>query len=301
MKKCILSGVAAAIAIAVLAGCEPMSLTPDVPQGGTACGDEEWTIVLMSFWGPNHIEESERFLHNTEARTGWKNLRVIHQEGNSELQWGKYCTVPEAGADLKRARAFKAPGSGELLYGKAMVIPLPGARVGPAEWDLAETKTGDLSVQVAVFFDVPEKNYTGRKHLAVEYCRQLRSEGYEAYFFHSTARSAVSIGLFPAKAVRRRPNTSPVQYEILDPRMREIMIKFPKLAVNGREELMTMIDPKTAHTESGAITGTYVKVPVETSPFIIPRAGAKNPLDAQEPNEYERNDFPASRPAPRTR
>jgi hypothetical protein len=291
---CILWCAATTLAMAILAGCDPISLAPSGPVGGTAYGDEEWTILLMTFWGPTHIELSEQFTRNTETRTGWKNLRTIHKEGTSEMQWGRYRSVKEAQGDLKRAHQFKAPASGELLYAKAMVIPLPGARVGPPEWDLAMTKTGDISVQVAVFFDVPEQNYVGRKRFAVEYCKQLRDDGYEAYYFHGAARSAVAVGLFPAKAVHKRPNTNPVQYEILDPKMRQIMVKFPKLAVNGREELMTMIDPNTARMENGAVTGKYVKVPVETSPFIIPRQGVRNPLE--EPAPAEERPFPTTRP-----
>lgn len=241
-----------------------------VPTGGTNYGDEEFTIVLLIFHGPNHSEAADYYRKKTESATGWKNLRTIAKEGASELQWGKYRSVQAAGADLARARGFKAPGSGECIYARAMVVPVPGVKVGPPEWDLQNTPTGIYTVNIAVFFDVPDADYYGRKKLAVEYCRQLRKDGYEAYYFHDVARSAVCIGTFGPESVKRRGknlapqyvNPNAEEYDVDDPIIENILQKFPKLAVNGREELVRSFD---------TATGKWGMIPALSCVVRIPR------------------------------
>ena len=232
------------------AGCDgwsnPWSAKPPSPGGE----DPAVTIVLYRAVGPKHVEVIKYVESETRRRTGWKNLYVVHEENCSVLYWGRYKSVDEAQKDLKRAKAFVSK-ENMKPFGQAMIVVVPGKDVGNPEWDLRRAK-GHYSVLVAIFYDVftTDPPYVGRKRFAAEYCRLLREEGFEAYYYHDTTRSGVTIGAFPESAVvKSKDKTKPLIYR--DPRIERILNneRFKRLAVNGRSRPRKVLNTKTGQTE----------------------------------------------------
>ncbi|HAU36400.1 MAG TPA: hypothetical protein DCX07_01615 [Phycisphaerales bacterium] len=249
---------------ALSAGCadgKPLGGPLFAPSGGG--DDDAYTILLYMSARIGHIDEVKSMKLAVEKNTGWKDLTVVHQEGSSALYRGSYRTIEDAQADLRATKEFVSAEGVRPFLG-AILMPTPGKEVGPREWNL-ENAEGVYTVMVAVFYDMPERNYVGRKRFAADYCKQLRQAGYDAYFFHGPARSAVTIGTFPAEAVgetREGEQTVPV---IRDERVRTILRDFPRLAVNGAGERVRTLDPRT---------GKYEYVDQTTYVIRIPRKGA---------------------------
>jgi len=209
------------IAAAGMAGCGPKVRE----------GDDAFTILLESFTGSDHVIQSKRYKENTEEAAGWKGLYVVHRDKHSDLCWGKYPSIKSAQPNLKKAKALRS----DLklpVYQRPMVIHVPGKHVGPMEWDIsaAAEKGAYYTVLIATFYNVPEariegshERYMGRKKFAVDLCRKLRKEGYEAYYDHGPVRSGVMIGAFPKSAVRTVYIKRVPSHKVVDPRARRIL------------------------------------------------------------------------------
>jgi hypothetical protein len=235
--------------VTVLSGCNgnPFALGP---ASQPASPDQDrYTILLTVLNGEDHVQQAVRYKDLTEKEAGWKDLNIVHMENHSELYWGNYASPAQAQENLKAAKMFRTPG-GVPVYAQAIVVPVPGKPVGPPELNL-DNAPGEYALVVAAFYDVPEANYYGRKQFAVEYCQQLRKQGYEAYYTHGLSQSLVVIGSFPASAVQeeKRPN-APTRWVALDPRLAELQRKFPLLAVNGYSEKTIVVNPKTQKPET---------------------------------------------------
>ena len=239
MSSCRFFGIAlAAAAASVLAGCKHTGIWPGA-TGLTAQHGDEYTILLYMLNDPtSHVKDAELYRREAEKDTGWKGLFVTSKADHSELCWGRYPTIEAAQKNLKKAKAYVAP-AGMKIFAQAMVVPLPGEDVGPPEWKL-ENAPGFYSVLVAVFYDVPDANYVGRKDFAVQYCKQLRDQGREAYYHHGPNRSGVTVGSFPESAIETVQQDGKDKSVVVSGRMKGIMDEFGVLAVNGLKELVTV-------------------------------------------------------------
>lgn len=228
-----------ALLTASMAGCHRgMSMSKsETPAPPAAQNKEHYTILLETFVREGHAQEAERYRIETAKHTGWQGLYVVDKKDHSELYWGKYRTLKEAEKNLALAKAFTAPVGGYKLYVKAIVVPLEDPDVGSPEYNLANAQ-GYYTVLVAVFYDVPEASYFGRKQNAVEYCQQLRGRFQEAYYYHDPTRSAVTVGRFAKSAVRIEMVNGVEKPLIVDPRMQAVIDEFNCLAVNGRKEML---------------------------------------------------------------
>ncbi|RPI59753.1 MAG: hypothetical protein EHM48_08385 [Planctomycetaceae bacterium] len=275
MTKSILT-VLTMLSLSALVGCGG--------AGQTNYGDEEFTISLRGFVGPDHNQQSERYLRETQKLTGWPNLYVVHEENGSALLWGKYRNIEAAQDDLKTAKAWKTPiKEAQPPYAKtAMIVPIPGLdNYGPPEMNLLNAK-GYYTMMVAVFMDSPAENIYGHRKSAVEYCQTLRKKGWDAYYVHNNARSCVTIGTFEKTALRTRKR--PALFgsgigteiglqpfievnDIVDPKMMKIKRDFPNLLVNGKVERIVVV------AVEGPSQGREVALPSESCPIIIPQRG----------------------------
>ena len=226
------------LVVAAGAGCGQGKLANPFADRGSAKDGARFTILLFSNDGPGHAAQAELYRQRTAQHAGWRDLRVVHHATHSELWWGGYATIEAAQDNLKKAKAYVTPAR-VPVYAKALVIPLPVEDVGPPPWRLSGIR-GEWTVVVASFYDVPEANYFGRKENAVEYCKQLRSEGREAYYHHGPARSNVTVGSFPASAARLPPSGQG-EPKVLDWRLGRTMKDFEFLAVNGRKEYVSRL------------------------------------------------------------
>ncbi len=247
----------ALLALSLLGGCSDFGSMFN--SGMTDTGDEEFAILLMRFNDPaNHMQQAQYYKDQTEADAHWQGLFILTSGGGSSLYWGKYLSVDRAKNNLQTAKAWKSK-KNHSPYTGANVVPLPGNDIGPAEWNLRNLKCM-YSVQVAIYYNVPEANYYGRRKDAVEICRRLRQAGEEAYFFHDASQSSVWIGSFGKDAIKdtARPAKVPpganphdvfqafetVQV-IVDPKMKDILARHQVLIVNGGTEKMHVRNPDT--------------------------------------------------------
>ncbi|MCP4376112.1 MAG: hypothetical protein GY794_08075 [bacterium] len=168
-------------------------------SGGNPFAEKQYTILLHTFSGPEHVRQSKYCRDATKKLAGWSSLELVHKDNNSELYWGKYSSIPSANPDLKTARTWVAPKANRPIFPFPKVVLVPGKEIEMPEYDLLNVSGGYWTVLVAIFSDDPSQGFIGRdrqKH-ALEYCTWLREKGYEAYYHHSSGRSRITIGTFP--------------------------------------------------------------------------------------------------------
>lgn len=284
MKTPVCSLVVGLWVVAGLAGCTPEPVGPGSGAGAqglfgrandSAGREANFSVLLHSESGPDAPNRIAYYKQNTEAETGWQGLYSENTASGTGLYWGRYRTIDEAQANLTKAQKYVTR-TGVRPYPRAMVVPIRSAEVGPAEWRL-ENCPGAYTMVVAVFYDDPEVKYFGRKENAVEYCRQLRREGHQAYYHHGVARSSVTIGSMPASALVARQVSkdteleTKIRYDLVHPLADQVKAKFPYLAVNGRRERVAVLDAKPAR--GGMINVTKDWKFVETYPAHVPGKG----------------------------
>lgn len=220
--------VAIAAFAAALIGCGGGGMSG---WGGSENGGG-YTILLSTFQSMRHNEEA-RFFRDSLARSGWRNLTVVHKGGHSELFWGNYTTIDAGHADLTRAQQYTNQRRARP-FRHARLVALPGKEVGPPEWNLLRAK-GTYTVVVCYFYDVPKEDYVGRRRFAVERCKAMRDGGYEAYYHHGPVKSYVTVGTFGEDALKTVESDNTVKTVIADSGIKKIIHDFPLLGDNGNE------------------------------------------------------------------
>ena len=219
---------------------------------------DEYTIWLMGTAGEQHIPNSKHLLESVRSHTGWADVFLIHADNHSDIYRGRYPSAAAAEKDLQTARDFVAQTTGMKPFQRARVIAMVARPAGPPEWNIQASK-GYYTVLVSDYYDVPKADYVGRMEFAVQRCKELREQGYEAYYHHDPAHSYVMVGSFPKESVRmvvpkaydRSSNpylpdvfTAQPMIQVLDPKMADIIAKIP-FSVNGYKSLVPVQDPKT--------------------------------------------------------
>lgn len=246
----------------------PRTDAPAARRPATQQKEEGFAILMFVFGMPDHVNQALRYKQNTQADTKWANLYVVHKEGLSELYRGNYPNVTEARKDLKAVKNYRTPRKVQP-YKQALVMPLAGKEVGPDQWNL-QNATGAFTLAIGLFRDDPARGIIGHKQFAVDNVRDLRSKGIEAYFLHEPTQSLVTVGSFPESSypiVPREVRT--VERKVKDPKLEQLMRKYPFLAVNGYQEIVTLHgrDGK----ERSTVTGSYIlPIPVKDVALPVP-------------------------------
>ncbi|MBL7221996.1 MAG: hypothetical protein ISS69_17950 [Phycisphaerae bacterium] len=240
---------------------------------GNMLAEKQYTILLHTFAGPDHVQQSKLYRDKTRELAGWGGLELVHRNNNSELYWGRYHSIPSANADLKTARTWHAPNVTRAAFPFPKVVLIPGKEIEMPQYSLLNVSKGHWTVLVAIFVDDPSQGFIGRnrqKH-ALEYCDFLRKKGYEAYYHHMPGRSQVTVGTFPENAVvveaqaSPKPNVFIAKQVIKSDKMRKIMAtRSPPLlflVVNDHTEYERRISKKT---------GKMIKAIVSSYPIPIP-------------------------------
>jgi hypothetical protein len=205
---------AAAVWAGTLAGCT------------TGPSDDEYSIRLMVVPTPDHVQRVQAYKEHTERETGWMGLYVLVKGDFSELYWGKYPSKEAAEGDLRRAKNFRTH-VGIQAFPSAVIVPIPGKDVGPPEMNLSNAK-GVYTVLIATFHDVPD-----RRQFAVDNCKDLRQKGEDAYYYHTSTQSIVTVGAFEASAIKEVRNGPTTTTEINSEAIRQVLRRHPRLAENG--------------------------------------------------------------------
>jgi len=236
---------------------------------GRGADNGGYPISLATFTVPMHVQQARAAKQRLQDVAGWKHVFVVDKGYRSELYVGRYKSRTAAVSNLERnIRGFR-DAHGGTPYATALVVAIPTKDVGPPEWDLRNA-AGAYTVVVQEYCDVPEKNYVGRKKLAVQYCRKFRERGYEAYYYHGPARSKVTVGVFEEWAVRTVRDGLMVREEIQDPRMKAVMREHPELLINGLSIRETGIDPQTRRLRYRRRGSYYERIPRKEVIDVVP-------------------------------
>ncbi len=200
-----------------------------------------WAIVLATLSQEGHEEavmkEQEEFIRETGLSGCW----VDSTPKRSALFYGHYDSLdsPEAKEDLEKIKATTI--NGRKVFKKALLVPTgddaADAKVyagGSPQYNLrtaAKAHPGeeDLStLQIAMYEPEEGKEVGQARQAAEDLVKQLRGQGYEAYYYHGPATSTVTVGIFGADAYDAQAGIYSEDVE----RMRK---KFPFNSYNGRE------------------------------------------------------------------
>ncbi|MFO0974162.1 MAG: hypothetical protein U1A27_12100 [Phycisphaerae bacterium] len=189
------------------------------PRPGAAAG-EEWTIECAVFRGEDHRRNAETFANSLRAVRELHADQVVVEpgDGQSTLYYGLYrlsrdpktdmiVFSPELQRDKNLIRSL-SPAPDQFPFLTAKPVPRPEHNTGPADWNLANAR-GAYTLQVGVTYNTA--GFHERMAGAVEWVKDLRSRGFEAYYYHDprSAKSLVCVGLFDEGAVRVGPDGRP--------------------------------------------------------------------------------------------
>lgn len=285
--------------LAALAGCTPdgsggitqTPFTPAAASGPLAPEEDCYTVGLVRL----STKEAADYYVKSMTSVGWKDVFTIEEKYSVPdpddakappvqltafgVCYGKFRTIEEVQGNLRQAKAYRAQNGQTVFFPVVKIIP--GQDIGPAEYNL-RNQPGPFHLVIALFQDDAKANYIGRKKFAVDFCKQLRQSGYEAYFLHVAGVSYVVLGSFGPDAVVVKPlvinpneSEDQVAYRIInrhqgvtiefrDARILNYQKDFPRLAINGQGALTDriMINPRT---------GSAVVDPKTHKPVYLPR------------------------------
>jgi hypothetical protein len=189
---------------------------------GKRAGDtEEWTIECNEYRGGARREMADSMATALKAVSALSKRPIWteHAEESSRLFCGSYTlkySTPKPGSagkpsaepeiqlndairhDLDLIRGLAIGDKYPFFSARPRPKPLPDE--GPTEWDLRNAK-GVYTLNVGVTQSTPTlHNY---KEAAVEWVKDLRQRGYEAYYYHSPDRpiTSICVGTFGEDAV----------------------------------------------------------------------------------------------------
>jgi hypothetical protein len=184
-----------------------------------------------------HLEQIAETLRNTRGIRPQDVFITNNRDGFARLYYGTYFrrTDPKTGKrsvprklekDLKLIKEL-GTSPGEYYFLKAMIVRTPTPDAGNPDWDLAKAE-GDYTLQVGVF--EPTDEFWQYKQAAAEFCELLRNKGYEAYYYHTSSASMVTVGTFGADAVISRPRGLPsYSAEVLALQRQDELLQYNRL------------------------------------------------------------------------
>ena len=231
----------------------------NLPSSSLSGSGEDFTVLLASFSGAEHVQSANRCRKDTEDLTHWRGVYVVHEDNTSNVYWGRYSTIEDARKDMLVARQWTSRDGGHP-FEVATIMTRPGDNPGRPEHDLRNA-TGYYTLVIAHFYNDEERGVRNRKQYAIENCEDLRAKGVEAYYLHGPRISMVTVGSFPRSAYITVEKDGVARAVANSPALRDTWDKYPYLAVNGYQELVS---------QSDRATGKMMKVPTASYVYTIP-------------------------------
>ena len=197
-----------AIVLAILCGCaSTRSGGPGSSRRGLGSllrrQGAPWTIQCLELPGPQGTQQIEQIAETLRRTEGIRTEEVFtmdHADGYARLYYGTYyrrtdpksrkrSTPKRMVEDLNYIKQL-GTGPGQYYFVGAIVVRMPTPDVGNPEWALS-TVNGVYTLQVAAF--EPTDDFHEYKQAAANHCAFLRDEGYEAYYYHGSASSMVTV------------------------------------------------------------------------------------------------------------
>lgn len=188
----------------------------DISRFGTRNKGQPWTIQLIEIEGPYAQQHVATWAEQLSKMRGIRGKEVFYEAGSDglwRLYYGTYYRkTDERGVlgvpdqlrrDYDMLRQIRAnDGTTPFVY--ALKIPRPMPSEERPEWELSRVPAR-YTLQVAAF--VPSDDFQEYRQAAVEYCKYLRDQGFEAYYYHASASSMVTVGAFGEEAIVRELKT----------------------------------------------------------------------------------------------
>ena len=189
---------------------------------------------------------------------------VSSTQRGSVVMVGRFGSPKDPAAQARLGEVKKIVSDGVPVFGRAMLTRISASAnqgpPGPNDLRIVRQArpAGDLyTLQVAVWssFGSDEIKMSEVRQSAEDFCRQLRSQGNEAYFFHDfdTRTSTVTVGVFGSDAYDSRST-------LYSPEVEAVMRKFPKHLVNG-EELLVPLNPADPASKTMPQAPRLVEIP----------------------------------------
>jgi hypothetical protein len=232
--------------------------------------DEQFAIVVATFTGGGHQSAASAMRSSLGVRYPvlGSSLKVRERSRGSVITYGRYTGYddPSAKDDIQMLRGI-ASVQGIPLFGQVMLSKFksPRARRQLHPYDLwtvrreYPTIVPIYTLDVAVWGDfesgqLPTKQ---RRTAAERYASELRSKGFEAFFYHNdqTELSSVTVGLFSYRALDPETGFYSVEVEAM-------LSRFPKRLVNG-QPVLQYYDPHNPSQGSMEQKPCLAEVPVD--------------------------------------
>lgn len=242
---------------------------PSRGSAGSAAGASTvWTIVLATFPSETGAQAAaNNMIRQLQTLVPELDELWVHPtQGGAMVVSGHYDSAdsPDAQGALRRVKAVRIqeqPAFTRAMLTRINVRPV-GAGTHPHSLMSVRLRYPNLdplyTLEVGIWGDFESGALTIEEihENAERQTRQLRSQGYEAYFYHDNDKhlSVVTVGVFDRSAIDPRSG-------MYGPALQTLMDKFPAHLVNG-ETLLEPIDGRNP------ARGTRVQRPM---PVLIPK------------------------------
>ena len=201
----------------------------DERYDGVADSDDsnrtQFTVLLAQY----NFEDAVQRAHSLQRRAR-QLLRSedVWQENVAEgiaVNYGHYPSYKKAKAALVRVKkSYDDLNAGSLQFCYVREIPIPDPPA-PDEWNLLNSDCY-YSLEIGVYFNLPDKGYTTRKRDAVRSVEKLRDQGEQAFFVHGKHESRVYVGCFGRELGgrgKKRKKTAAINH----PEVRTLLERYP--------------------------------------------------------------------------
>ena len=186
-------------------GCGP-GPDPDRPTGAgldrlgsSADLRGRFTIVLAQYSGPDRIERARLLQARAVRILDRDDIWLYDEQDVLSVNYGHFKTnSPNGKAQRQYAQVRKLYPQLNSGQFQCFIAPIPQPDpAAPLDWALLNSNCA-YTLEIAAYYDVPEKDYFDRKADAVLAVKQLRESGQTAYFAHGRFESRVYVGCVPA-------------------------------------------------------------------------------------------------------
>jgi len=235
-------------------------------------GDREgqYAIAVATFTGDEHEMAAKAALSKLilQHPSIGRELKVRQRSRGSVLTYGHYTGYndPNAKSNLAMLRSATTP-QGRALFGQLLLTKFrpPRSKQSLHPYDLwtvrrdYPTIVPIYTLEVAVWGDFDSGQLPpAKRHAAAEhYASELRTNGYEAFFYHNddSELSSVTVGLFSYKAIDAETG-------FYSPEVESMLSHFPQRLVNG-QPVLEYHDPANHDKGSKVQLPCLAEVPVD--------------------------------------
>jgi hypothetical protein len=192
----------------------------------TAAKKGRFTIVLAQYIDYEREQKAQQLQARAKRVLNRDDVWFEYEQPRLSVNYGHFQKYNDAQKELQRTRKLYpqlglGPQNLQFCYLKEIPQPDPPA---PEDWHILNSGCA-YTLEMAVFFNVPEKEYFNRKADAVEAVKNLRAEGKQAYYMHGPQASWVYVECL-APTIFRRIEVNGKFYSSLDPQVNALLKKY---------------------------------------------------------------------------